>query len=169
LVLLKDGAYFVMETSDETIEMVNVTFGFDIGHKLGIFAGLNEYLSAILAVTELRALCSREVLLQITMCIEATIPFRKHDSSGKQFTDRLFDRCWGYVEQSQVSLTRDDIIKAVQRAVVLSNNDVGGFSAADTRFFLKNTWNLLPESNPTLRNVGMYTLEVGFILKHMQP
>lgn len=159
LVLVKDGSYFVQETTNDNMEMVNVTFGFDVGHKLGIFAGLNEYLSALLAISELQSLCSREILLQIAMCIEATIPFRKPDANGKQYTDRMFDRCWNYVQQNHLQLTYDDVIKAVQRAVVLANNDVGNFSSKDSRVFLKNTWNLLPEANPTLRNAGTYTLK----------
>jgi hypothetical protein len=159
--------YFVLETDDPLIVMINSVFGFSAGHKLGPFAGLNEYLSALLALLELRSLCSPLHLLQIALCIEATVPFRKPDAAGRNVPEVLLSRLspllasQGHLFSPPLVLSHADQVKAVQRAVLLANNDVGGFSNPDIRFFLRNTWNLLPESNPCLRTPGLYTLAVG--------
>ena len=157
----KDSSQFlVQETVDPIIAMLNTVFGFVPGHKLNIFAGLNEYLSALLAMTQLQSLLNREQLLQVFMCIEATIPFRKPDNQGVTWPERLHVRSDAYVRDHGLLLDEQQVVAAVHRAVSLANNDVGGFSALDTKFFLKNTWNLLPEANPNLRKPGIYTLKV---------
>merc|ERR1712050_746604 len=51
-----------------------------------------------------------------------------------------------------------DIILTVQLAVMVSNEDVGNFSAVDPAYFLDNTWALLPEFNPSLRNPETFTV-----------
>ena len=152
--------YSVQETNDRDMTLLNAVFGFAAGQALGPFGGLNEYLSAMLAVTQLHAFLSHVQLLQVAMCIEATIPFRKPDAAGREWSDRLFERSLQYAQDHALGLSEADITAAVHRAVKLANSDVGGFSAVDTKFFLRNTWNLLPESNPNLRKPGSYTLKV---------
>ncbi len=159
--LVQDGGYVVQETDDDLVVMVNEVFGFPVGHRPGPYAGLNEYLSALLSMSRLRSLCTKEQVLQVVMCIEGTIPFRKQDpATGLPWTQRLYNRAHDTVQKHDLKMDDHELVTAVQRAVVLANNDVGGFCALDTRFFLKNTWNLLPESNPNLRRPGLYTLKV---------
>jgi hypothetical protein len=47
---------------------------------------------------------------------------------------------------------------AVLAAVCFSNKDVNNFAEEDPGRFLDNTWKLLPESNPSLRFRGLYTI-----------
>jgi hypothetical protein len=171
LVIIKHSGlsaeYYVMESDDDMMHLINAVFGFAPGHKLGAFAGLNEYLSTLLAVLELRHTCTPTQLLQIALCIEATVPFRKPDAHGRTVPETLLARMSGYVARHgnlfspPIALSAEQQVAAVQRAVSLANMDVGGFSNPDIRFFLRNTWNLLPESNPSLRTPGLYTLKVG--------
>jgi len=56
-----------------------------------------------------------------------------------------------------------EIIESTQRAADLANRDVANFSTPERAVFLSNTWNLLPESNISLRHtrcfrIGDFTL-----------
>jgi hypothetical protein len=55
-------------------------------------------------------------------------------------------------------MAKSEIYEAVRWAVAFSNRDVDNFSERDTGSFLDNTWKLLPESNPSLRLRGIYTI-----------
>ena len=143
---------------DNLLSLVISIFGYSPGQEVTPMTGLNEFLSAVIAVRELQPLLPPEVLAQIACCIEATIPFRP-DIDGKTPADRLFDRFTETVKDSSLSLSNDDIVKAVQRAVELSNEDVGNFGSTDQLWFLDNTWSLLPESNEALRHQFLYTVK----------
>lgn len=91
----EDGTVSLSETicgEDAHVAMVVTLFGFKPGQFLNPFAGLNEFLSAVLAVLCLQEALHDSHLLQIAACIEATIPFRKTDENGKTPSDRLYDR-----------------------------------------------------------------------------
>lgn len=55
-------------------------------------------------------------------------------------------------------VNEDCIERLLKMAVRFANNDVGGFASPDARRFLSNTWNLMPESNPLLRQPGLFTI-----------
>lgn len=57
-----------------------------------------------------------------------------------------------------VGLSDDDLVRATKRAVDMANRDVGNFSYEDPAHFLSNTWNLLPESNITLRHTSVFRI-----------
>lgn len=117
-------------------------FGFTYGQTIPPGAGLNEYLSALVAVLLLATYCSRVQLLQVAMCIEATIPFCGVDAHGTHWTTQLRDRCWHYIREHSIDMSTDQLHDAVHRAVFIANNDVGNFGSEHTRVFLKNTWKL---------------------------
>lgn len=63
----------------------------------------------------------------------------------------------------KLGLGEGELIEAIQRAADLSNRDVANFSTPERAVFLSNTWNLLPESNISLRHsscfhIGDFTL-----------
>ena len=62
---------------------------------------------------------------------------------------------------SLILFTHPPSLQYATEAVCMANRDVGGFGADDVRVFIANTWSLLPESNPTLRIPGLFTLEVS--------
>jgi hypothetical protein len=50
----------------------------------------------------------------------------------------------------------------LQQCVKIANSDVENFASPDIRDFLGNTWNLMPESTPSLRAAGgLFTIRVG--------
>lgn len=65
------------EEFDDVTRMVIAIFGFSPGQTLNPFSGLNEFLSAALAVRCLQNTLHLRCLARIAACIEATIPFRK--------------------------------------------------------------------------------------------
>ena len=137
--------------------MLNAVFGFTPGQTLKLEAGLNEYLSALLAMTQLQSLLNREQLLQVFMCIEATIPFRK-DGHQELWSDRLFSRCFEYVTEEGLYLSETEVATAVQRAVLIGNLDAGGFYLLHEQRFLENTWKYIARTHHNLRRPGLYTL-----------
>ena len=156
------GEFRVMEHIEPHFAMASHIFGFAPGHHLGPFAGLNEYLSCLVAMHELHSHCTAEELLEIAICIEATVPFRKPDAQGLTWCDRLYNRAWDWAAircTPALAVDAHRLQTAIQRAVCMANLDVGGFSSKDTMFFLVNTWNLLPEGNITLRMPGLYSLK----------
>jgi hypothetical protein len=118
-----------------------------------------------LALKSLEDILDQSHLLKIAICIEATIPFRRLNENNESWCDILYKRVKEIVTNRDVLHMSDDVIvSSIQNAVILANRDVGGFSSALTQEFLKNTWNLLPESNACLRTPGVFTLKVLEIL-----
>ena len=146
--------------------MICDVFGFDISStitKLDLFKGMNEFLSAIIAVRCLQSTLSFPHLMAIVACIEATVPFRPNDENGISPSEALYDRLVLVRNKCQMQLsscnadggplTDADLVQMVQKAVGLANRDVGNFAGCPSRF-LANTWALLPESNVCFRHAS---------------
>lgn len=127
-------------------------FGFTPGQAVTFQTGLNELASALLAVRALRSHLTSAELAQLVTCIEATIPFRSKDAEEK-LAARLgeVDRAHG------LGLGPAGVEASVRRAVNVANRDIGNFAYDDAAAFLSHTWEILPETNPTLR-MPAYTL-----------
>uniref|UniRef100_A0A7S4J366 Uncharacterized protein n=1 Tax=Odontella aurita TaxID=265563 RepID=A0A7S4J366_9STRA len=155
---------------DPLMSMVTGVFGFEAGQKLNPFRGLNEFLSAAVAVRTLRGVLASHDLVRIAACIEATIPFRGTNKDGKTVGDMLH----GNLKRTREKFPKDlgvlsdeDIIQATKQAINLSNRDVANF-AGDPETFLSNTWSLLPESNIAIQKVRVYRISsFTFALKKM--
>lgn len=134
------GDHFLVKKSlDPIIEKAQTIFGLNPGANLNVFNGLNEYLSAIVAINLLRNIYDEITLLKIVGLIEATIPFRKDP------IDVLENRF------KKLGFGQLDIEDLCKRSVDFSNSDVLNFSEKDPRRFLNNTWNLISETNYSLR------------------
>lgn len=129
---------------DPTARDVLAVFDHQPGELLTAYTGLNELASALVAGKEFEGVLSREQLLALSACIEATIPFRPE--LGAPLLARL----------QHLGVAPDDASVMVRRAVRLANNDVGNFAETDPARFLDNTWKLLPETNPTLHTPNTY-------------
>lgn len=127
-------------------------FGFTPGQAVTFQTGLNELASALLAVRSLRSHLTMRELAEVVACIEATIPFR-----GAGTEDALAARLAEADVVHGLGLGPEGVEAAVQRAVRVANEDVGNFAFEDGAAFLSHTWELLPETNPTLR-MPAYTL-----------
>jgi hypothetical protein len=148
------------DSNDHLLKMVECIFGYSPGQEVTNGDGLNEFLSAIIAVRQLKDHLSIERLTQITCCIEATIPFRpKNKETGLGPMERLHVQMEDARRRFDLKLDDEDLVKSVQRASILSNNDVGNFGTPDRHWFLDNTWSLLPETNETLRQQYLYTVK----------
>lgn len=141
-----DNVSIVTGDIDTNTKMVMEIFGFQPGSKLDPFRGLNEFLSAVLAVRYYEEVMAPEHLAVIAACIEATIPFRKV-VDGKTPMDLLFERLSNVNQDYDLEMDEDDIVHAVQLAADLGNRDLGNFATDDRSAFLSNTWNLLPVSS----------------------
>lgn len=143
------------------LNMVESIFGYIPGQNISITNdGLNEFLSALVAVRMLSDHLPLEILAQIACCIESTIPFRKIDEkTGKTHMQRLYDNMKETRDFFNLKLSDEDLVVSVQRSCLLSNSDVGNFSTTDRHWFLDNTWSLLPETNESLRNEYVYSVE----------
>lgn len=152
-----DKVSIVTGDIDTNTKMVMGIFGFHPGSKLDPFRGLNEFLSAVLAVRCYEEVMAPEHLAVIAACIEATIPFRK-EVDGKTPMDLLFERLSEANQDYDLEMEEDDIVHAVQLSADLGNRDLENFASDDRSAFLSNTWNLLPESNISLRNTTVFRI-----------
>jgi hypothetical protein len=137
---------------------VALLFGFKGGQELSPFGGMNEFLSAAFAVTDLADYLRPADLLKIAACIEATIPFRRKDAEGKSPADRLAARLAELNTARGLGLSADQIGEAVELSVALANSDVQSFAYAEAAVFLDSTWKLLPETNPEFHMTGTYSI-----------
>ena len=137
--------------------LVYEVFGFEPLHKLTVYDGLNEFLSAFAAVGLLKDLLNEWETIQLIACIEGTIPFRPKTDSETSPSQLLAQRLSGINQSLQLQKSTLDITKTVQMSVEVSNRDVSGFGASSPGEFLNGTWKLIIESNPPLRN-PLYTV-----------
>jgi len=153
---------------DTNTNMVMDIFGFKPGQMLDPFKGMNEFLSAVVAIRCYQNLLTNAHLAQIAACIEATVPFRKVNNEGKCPCDLLYDRLVKVNEKYNLELNEAQLVESVKYAVELGNRDLDNFSISEHTVFLSNTWNLLPESNICLRNTKVFRIsDYALALKKM--
>jgi len=139
--------------------MLERVFGLTPGIGLVPDEGLNELLSALLALRSLAGSLPTPTLLEIGASIEASIPFRCAKGPGESPPERLLLRLQRVNAEFALGLQPQELEAMVHRAVDLANRDVAGFAVSDTAQFLDSTWRLLPETNNALRGASTYTLE----------
>lgn len=141
-------------------------FGVAPGDTLHPFAGLNEFLSALVMDLLLVGTVGDVDLLIATASIEATIPFRGADTEGAWPPQLLARRLEQTNAAFGLGLSPGQLNDTVNAAVRFANRDVHNFAEEDVAQFLDNTWKLLPESNPSLRFTGIYTIRSYGIALH---
>jgi hypothetical protein len=149
--------------ADPSMDMVRLLFGFDLQPG----QGYNEYISALLAVRVLSPYLSLKHLIQLTACIEASIPFRPLINISTPM-ERLYERLGNTNRECGAGLSEPELDETVRMAVFFSNCDLGSFCQTDPSVFLNNTWNLLPEWKPALlsENCRLQDLYDAFLLLH---
>jgi hypothetical protein len=143
---------------DRQLALCMAVFDVRQGQILAPFGGMNEFLSALVMGRKLGAVVKEEDLILSIACIEATIPFRPHDADGATPAERLGQRLQAASGNLGLELDRQKIEQAVRWAVTFANRDVANFAERDVTRFLDNTWKLLPETNPSLRTQGVYSI-----------
>lgn len=147
---------FLAAAPDELLADVTAIFGFRPGQELRHDGGLNEFLSAALAVRELRRFLGTKELWTIAACIEATFPFRV--AIQGMTPDLLLGMRLQHLRNGSAALTDEEIEGIQVLAVRMANADVRSFGQPDLGDFLENTWQLLPETNPEFHKVGGYSI-----------
>jgi hypothetical protein len=140
------------------LELCSAVFGFQPGDKLPPFGGMNEFLSALVMNRRLSEAVREKDLVLSTACIEATIPFRATDASGLSPAEQLAGRLQEANRKMALGLSDGEVLQAVEWAVAFANRDVANFAEKDVTRFLDNTWKLLPETNPSIRTQGVYSI-----------
>lgn len=144
---------------DKCLALCAGVFGFRPGEILPLYGGMNEFLSAVVAVRLLEPHLPLAELLAIVACIEATIPFRGVDANGKGPYLRLAERLQQANQALGIGVSDTDIDRMVVDAVVMANKDVSSFSEPDPGTFLSTTWLLIEESNAPMAAVGIYSIQ----------
>jgi hypothetical protein len=157
LVLLKPGP------DDAGLQLCLDLFGFQPGQVLPLFGGMNEFLSAAVAVRLLQDHLGLADLLAVVACIEATVPFRPPDPDGLDCSMRLGARVRAQAHKL-LGLDQGEALEAyvtavMRDAVAVANRDLGSFAEPEPGLFISGTWLLIEESNAPLAAVGVYTLD----------
>ena len=160
VVVMRDNRlYATSEPGDGKVWLVRGIFDFAPGQELNVFGGLNEFLSAVVAIHDLGAFLSDIQVAAIAASIRATIPFQGLDSSGRTFPMRIAATLERISTREKWECPPAMIQRMVRQAVEMGNADVANFGDDDLSVFLDNTWKLLPEANPSLHSLGAYTLK----------
>ena len=145
--------------NDTGLALCAGVFGFRPGEILPLYGGMNEFLSAVVAVRLLEPHLPPKELLAIAACIEATVPFRGVAANGTGPYDRLADRLRRVSGSLGIVVSEMDIDTMVKDALIMANRDVASFAEADPGTFLATTWLLIEESNAPLSAIGIYSIQ----------
>ncbi len=145
-------------TDDRDFALCCGIFGRDPLEAVPSALGLNEFLSGFLMVKLIGNRLPRAAVGAALVCVEASIPFRGPDGSGRSMALALEERLRAVVGMGLVRLDEAAIQAAVHRAVAFANQDIRDFVLDDPGLFLSNTWKLLPETNYALRYRGSFTV-----------
>lgn len=157
----EDGQLFLVahvDPADAAFIRTLEVFAFEPGQRLAPLGGQNEFLSALTLNKSLEGIVSAQNLLKATTCIEATIPFRGINAQGESPAEALEHRLTAINIRYGYGMSAEEIVQTVEMAIALANRDVASFAEEDTALFLEGTWLLLPETNPSLRLKGIYSI-----------
>lgn len=164
VVRIEGGVVFLgdIAAEDNAARLCAALFGFQSGDVLGLYTGLNEFLSALVAARLLQSLVSAADLVRVVAAIEATIPFRAQ-VAGQSAAEVLAQRVAALTQEAGIELLPGQsmhsfVRSALKDAVQLANRDVSGFAQPDPALFLSSTWLLIEESNAPLRSAGIYSV-----------
>lgn len=152
--------YTLTKDTDQLVDLIMEIFGLEPGQEVSSkYRGLDVFLSAVLMARVLRETLSEPLLALVAVCMEATIPFRRPDSStGRTARDTLYERLERANNKYQLKMKTSEMVEAVQRAADLNNRNLGNFASEDAVFFLDHTWSLLPERSASLRRSYLYSV-----------
>ena len=143
-----------IKPGDRITAMCAEIFDFSAGQILPPQRGMNEFLSATLAVRILQHHLTEAHLIAIAACIELTIPFRAPDERGQTAAQVLAQRVQARCSNpgAGISLSEQETTRFVKTvvtdAVIFANRDLSGFTDANPGRCLSNTLLLIEESMP---------------------
>lgn len=156
-----NGDFFVaadISPDDRVAVLMLDIFDLQPGQKLSSVAALNEFLSGLVMARQLSGIVPEKDLLRMTLCIEATIPFRGRNAAGQNHFESMEARLPAILAKYGIDLSKEDLVQIIQTSVIFANKDIENFAEADPGRFLDNTWKLLPETNAALRLPDVYSI-----------
>jgi hypothetical protein len=148
----------VPHEEDINLKIVREIFGLKSSDELNPELGMNEFLSALVAVRMLGPYMPLELRVRVAVCIEATIPFRPPNASGENSFDLVYKRLIALTQELQLELSNEDCVNAVKCGVRVANSDISNFTFADPSDFLDHTWRNIAEANPRLSITPDFTI-----------
>ncbi|AZN38010.1 hypothetical protein [Iodobacter ciconiae] len=157
----ENGGFILQEMSNDPLAtMCAEIFNFEPYQALPLYGGMNEFLSAIVAVRLLKPYLPMSDLIAIAACIEATIPFRDTENKDYcQLAEKVKQQYQKRLEMQDEAATDQYVARVMQDAISLSNMDISSFAEPNPSTFLSSTWLLIEEANTPLNEVGVYTLQ----------
>ena len=157
---LENGEFVIRPSAPDRwqFDLAAQVFGWQRGQQVTLAAGLNEFLSALVMCKQIGGLVSEKDLLRMSLCIEATIPFRPFTADGKSHFQVLEEKLPQICDRFGIACSEEERIAAIKTAVLFANKDIENFGESDPSRFLDNTWNLLPETNAALRMPDVYSI-----------
>jgi len=162
---------------DPMLCLVETIFGYEQrGQEITSQDGINEFLSAVLAVRSLKEHLTVQECAKIAVCIAATIPFRNKPTTStttltnpnnddgttttttKSHMEKLYDNLAKANISFDLKMTQQELVQSIQRGAIMANADVANFGSDDIYYFLDKTWSLLTETNTTLRSSFLFTV-----------
>jgi hypothetical protein len=157
----ENSEFYVVENilpEDRIVLMTLDVFDLRPGQKLSSIAALNEFLSALVMIKQLGGFVPERDLLGMSVCIEATIPFRGFAKDGKSHFEVMEERLSEIIKRYELDIHHEEVIETIKTAVIFANKDIENFAESDSGRFLDNTWKLLPETNAALRLPDVYSI-----------
>lgn len=146
----ESGAFRLQEITpgDHALALCVDIFGLRPAELLTPNRGMNEFLSAVVAVRLLCRHLNHAQLMAVAACIELTIPFRGPDANGSTpaqvLARRVQARCASLFDSEP---QRAEFVKTtLTEAVIFANRDVAGFITAAPEHCLSNSMLLVEES-----------------------
>lgn len=158
----RDNEMYIIDrlpTNERLVSLTLKVFDFQLGQRLCTKDDLNEFLSALVMNCELAELVTEKDLLRMTVCIEATIPFRGCSAEGESHFDIMERRLRKLSNEYNIPFIEKEIEDAIKLAVIFANKDIENFGEAEPAHFIDNTWKLLPEMNVALRARDAYSIQ----------
>ena len=156
-----NGDFYIADNlpADDRLLMLTLdVFDLHAGQLLSSADALNEFLSALVMNKQLDGLVREKDLLCMTLCVEATIPFRGPSPEGISHFAVMEQRLKEISTRYGLGLSDSELIDTIKIAVSFANKDIENFAEADPGRFLDNTWKLLPETNAALRLPDVYSI-----------
>ncbi|HRK02235.1 MAG TPA: hypothetical protein PLH57_06175, partial [Oligoflexia bacterium] len=127
-----------------------LVFGFENRTQITPAEGLNEFLSACVAENVFKGILKPWQMIHLLACIEATIPFQKPvgDVTAPM---ALRARLKNIATALKLKVSDTDLRAVTTEAIELALHDLNNFAAGDSGLFLKNSWEVIWESNPGLQ------------------
>ena len=162
----ESGTLRLLDTApeDRAVALCADIFGFCPGQRLSPRQGMNEFLSAVVAVRLLQHLLNDAQLIAMVACIELTTPFRAPDANGNTAAQALAQRVQARCTKLTPALFDTDqqsaafVKTTVTNAVIFANQDVAGFTKAAPEHCLSNSMLLIEESITPMAASGANSL-----------